>query len=323
MMIQNTNDTTGRGSTRRGSIANNARGMTLIELLVVCAIIIALLAILVPVAGKAIATAELAECASKQAQLGKTNSRFMSDNFGAFSALGKFMREYHENDMLMDPSDEDPISFTMKAKDWGFDGTMNLSYGLNGEYEYFQVGLRQVKNPDGKSLFYDGLSGDGAGDGSGSNGNGNGGNRKVSFYHLPPGNQGNAQYISVSVNAVPAHFAHDDPVTGPVNDPWDVGEYAMGEFDARHPLSEGLGNVLFVDGHVEAHPVMTAAMFNVQDPNGSSGSGGGDSGNGNNGNGGNNNGGGNGNGNNGDGNGNGNGGNGNGGSGNGNGNGNN
>ena len=35
---------------------------------------------------------------------------------------------------------------------------------------------------------------------------------KVLICHIPPGNQENAHIISVSVNAVPAHVAHGDPV---------------------------------------------------------------------------------------------------------------
>ncbi|HJS49886.1 MAG TPA: hypothetical protein VJ745_06140 [Gaiellaceae bacterium] len=35
---------------------------------------------------------------------------------------------------------------------------------------------------------------------------------KVLICHIPPGNPGNAHIISVSVNAVPAHVAHGDPV---------------------------------------------------------------------------------------------------------------
>ena len=35
---------------------------------------------------------------------------------------------------------------------------------------------------------------------------------KVLICHIPPGNPDNAHIISVSVNAVPAHVAHGDPV---------------------------------------------------------------------------------------------------------------
>lgn len=254
---------------------NKSTGFTLIELLVVVAIILLLLAILTPALGRALSTAELAECASQHAQLGKTSSGFQVDDFGMFRPMGQFMREFEGTPMMTDPADRDPINIQMKAKDWGKDGEINLSVGLNGEYSVFNLALRHIKNPDHKVLFYDGLSGDGSGSGAGAGGSGGGNGRKISFDHLPPGNTQNKQYITVSVSAAAAHLGHGDNLTGAINDPWDVADYARGEFDARHPFGEGLGNVLFVDGHVEAHPQLNANMFNYQQ--GSSDSGGGTS----------------------------------------------
>ena len=37
---------------------------------------------------------------------------------------------------------------------------------------------------------------------------------KVDICHIPPGNPANAHVINVSVNAVPAHLAHGDPLPG-------------------------------------------------------------------------------------------------------------
>ena len=63
-----------------------ANAFTLIELLVVVAIIVALLAILMPAMNKAIATAETAACASNLRQLGLAEIQYTSDHFGVLMA---------------------------------------------------------------------------------------------------------------------------------------------------------------------------------------------------------------------------------------------
>lgn len=60
------------------------RAFTLIELLVVVAIIVALLAILMPSMGRAIEVANRAVCASNQRQLGLTGLNYATDHVGMF-----------------------------------------------------------------------------------------------------------------------------------------------------------------------------------------------------------------------------------------------
>lgn len=134
-----------------------AEGFTLIELLVVVAIIVALLAILLPSMGRAIEAAELAVCSSNHHQLASGAFSYASDNYGHLPQGSTRGWEYqlHINPATTsyvtyvnnpevfycptDPMDPDMWNFQAfaLANNWGYEDLAHLvGYRL-----YFMSGL--------------------------------------------------------------------------------------------------------------------------------------------------------------------------------------
>ena len=85
---------------------NFFRGFTLIELLVVVAIIIALLAILLPSMGRAIYTANLAVCGSHIKQIGLGATNYAADFHGSYP---KRNTNGKPNDIMQGGVDDRPV----------------------------------------------------------------------------------------------------------------------------------------------------------------------------------------------------------------------
>ena len=118
------------------------RGFTLIELLVVVAIIVALLAILLPSMNKAFEVANRAVCGSNQHQTHNAHLAWVSDHMGEFVA----------GQPVYDPAGSNSGGTGHYAV-WfrGWNGSKNQEYG--GSYTKHGALVRRGYLPDGKTFY--------------------------------------------------------------------------------------------------------------------------------------------------------------------------
>jgi hypothetical protein len=226
--------------------------ITLIELLVALGIIVALMAILIPMLSRGAATGRRATCMTQQRQVSQLIDDFLVDSFMRFP-------------MQPEPEDENP--FIMPGAAIGRSDEMPMSYAFNAEFLARRIAMTQITGVTTTLLLYDGFAGsdNGTGDGNGLTHSPN--QQRVSVLHKPLGP--NPKVLPVQILALDAHLSHDDAVGS-----WDdsmpafsLTDLTIDDHNPRHQVTGGVGVVTFVDGHAEFRPRLDASMFLAPDPN--------------------------------------------------------
>lgn len=248
-------------------------GFTLIELLVVVSIIVLLIGLLLTTLGKARHNARSAVCMSNQRNVSDDIASFQANSNGRFPWLTTGGKWLH-TDVLACPADDNPVMMPREAMNTAAD--VPMSYGFNPEFALYKVPIERVKDPSKRVTLYDGLGGLPGGNSNAYDGSSGtiGGDyfidgNKVTITHLPPGNIGNPQVSSISLNALDAHVGHNHPDSTHVDliGNWmiggriDVPTYTRGDFVRRHPVGPHIGNVAFADGHGASYVALDPTWY--------------------------------------------------------------
>ncbi len=248
---------------RAGAAAMPRRraGFTLIELLVVVAIIATLVAFLTPALSRAGEMTHLAVCGSNLKDLGRATQLYMSDHSGQYPAYSVLGTAYDPK-TLQCPTDREPSYIPANVLP-GATASVPLSYGLNSEYTLYNVRMFNTPKPGMKALLYDGMFGDSDADAYASAGGGANppGSGKITIIHFPPGNPANANPISISHNAAPAHMAHGDIVGFMPPGAYSLTAFLQFNFNPRHQLVDPVGNILYADFHVANSKTLDNSML--------------------------------------------------------------
>jgi prepilin-type N-terminal cleavage/methylation domain-containing protein/prepilin-type processing-associated H-X9-DG protein len=251
---------------RSNQASTGNRGFTLIEIMVTVVIMAVLMAILVPTMRRARETALLASCAANAKTFGQSTHTNMVDVYTYPS--NNDLVSYTAETMLC-PSDSDPLMLPPNL--FGNLETLVLSYGLNLEFNQNNLTTATVKSPSGKALYFDGgrstsdiqvAGGPGyTNDKTGSANKGKDG--KASVIHKPGTNAEST--LSVANPALGGHLGHGDFLgalpPGIAPSALNLAALNKNDFNPRHALSSYLGNVLFVDGHVNAYKQLDNSMM--------------------------------------------------------------
>lgn len=250
------------------------RAFTISELLVVIAITTLLIAMLLPTLDESRAEARRVLCMGNQKQVGEYAAAWSLNNGGQLPSFTGILELAHV-DVCACPDD---IPAAIVPHDvFGLSEDKATSYEINREYHALKVTFDQIPNAATKIYTYDGdlgstiqnvivdgvvtvrrVVGSVSVDGS-----------RATFIHIPPGNPASAYEMTTGLSALQAHIGHGDFIGT-----WPAGvtdfsfvNYAQGKFKRRHGYNDSLGNVLYLDGHVESRPSLTADMFLYPDGN--------------------------------------------------------
>ncbi|MBI1374603.1 MAG: prepilin-type N-terminal cleavage/methylation domain-containing protein [Phycisphaera sp.] len=229
-------------------------GFSMVELLVVCAILVTLMAVILPAFGEARQRAKLAYCQSNLHEMGLATQNYMADAFGAFTPFGQIEATY-TRDILVCPNDATPFELRGKFTESGTD--LPISYGNNREMLVFHLPQSRVERPAYTCVYFDGEP-----DYYDNRANTHSKTlHKVNMIHIPPGNAENPFNISIDDDAVKAHLDHGCFLGQLDTNGIDVGAGSAATFTPRHPVDHGLGNVLFADWHIEFAPQLQEGNF--------------------------------------------------------------
>jgi len=160
-------------------------GFTMIELLVSISIIALLMAIILPVMGKARDAAKRVTCMSQMHQIGLITQAYCDDNYGQFpdffysfsagksgnliilvkpkKAATNGFGQYQPTDMLICPADEDPATVSVLQNDDSIKD-LPVSYAFNIDLNIKNTLLDGIQRPSDIATFYEGSMG-GSGNG--------------------------------------------------------------------------------------------------------------------------------------------------------------
>jgi len=227
------------------SHVRHVSGFSMMEMMVVMAILLTLMAIILPAFHAARERAKLAICQSNLAQMGRSTQNYASEWFGAYMPFGQFEQNFGR-DVIICPRDSEPFellaAFTLSGVD------MPISYGVNREMIAFRMQQARVSPASQVGVYFDGAP---AYQENKANKKAKGGADKVNMIHIPPGNNQNPQNILPDDDSVPAHLAHGCLLGALDANGKDVGASSAATFDPRHPIQEGIGNIIFADWHIE------------------------------------------------------------------------
>ena len=275
-----------------GGSVRKPKAFTLMELLVVISIIGLLVGMLIPMLSRSREAGRLAVCLNNQREVGHYTTQNMAENHWDVPSF--YVAFDAHPGVLFDPSDPNPV--LLPAELMGTYDDVPVSYGMNIEYSVFGVRYDDVPVPSERLLWYDGLTG-GSSSTGGDTSDGDGefeGNyiidgNKVTLTHIPPGNKGNVQVVTIGLSALKGHIGHvhrnhsDLFGNWVVNGSFNIVEAIRGDFFPRHRVGLHQGNVLFADGHGESVYEIDPAWFMFPDGysaggNGNGGGGGGGNG---------------------------------------------
>ena len=258
----------------------SAIGFTVVELLIIVGIMGVILTITVPTIVRARANAHLAHCMSNQKQVGEDIIRNMLTTRFHMPTIEE-MAHFSAASTLSCPSDDTP--FTLGAEAYGGKKDLQISYGFNTEYALWNVMYSQVREPSAKMVLFDWHPAESSaeldlidgGDNVGDGDNDKDKPKKVMLIHFPPGNRNNSHVITVGAASLKAHLKHGDIVLGYSEDEDDGSDsesveesesicaYCTAEanFALRHPDRDAVGNILFLDWHIESRHALDPGMF--------------------------------------------------------------
>ncbi|MDH3585114.1 MAG: prepilin-type N-terminal cleavage/methylation domain-containing protein [Phycisphaerae bacterium] len=233
------------------------RAFTLIETLVVVVILAALLGIILPSLRAVREHGRLATCMSNKKQISRMTLGHLARSNRRFPSLADLPSTY-EPGVLLCPRDENP--FLIPAGTYpGQALDLPLSTGLNLEFAVHGIDQRNLTQPAARLVAYDGVMGD---EGPIDSTEGDATEKKVTIGHIPPGNTGNVEIISVSASSIKAHLGHGDMLGRIPRDPgFGARAYVQSNFVPRHRVREGVGTAVFADWHVENIEQIEDSMF--------------------------------------------------------------
>ncbi|MCC7191766.1 MAG: hypothetical protein IT444_03195 [Phycisphaeraceae bacterium] len=250
-------------------------GITLVEMLVVIVTMVAMVAMLLPALQRGRDSARSIVCLSNNRQTTLPVLIEVQEQNGLFPTPTEMVQVADPRTFTC-PSDPSPLllpsAITQRPN------VIQSSYAFNPEFSLYRVRYEAIYSPSQRIISYEGYRDvpDSDDNSPGATASFNSqvwiAGNNVTFTHFPPGN---FQIPSVLTNNGPdldAHLHSNNPNHMDLLGNWVVSggfnilDTLTRDFVPRHASSKPKGDVIFLDGHAEGKPAVTASMVLYPDP---------------------------------------------------------